>query len=79
MPENSVRRAKSILRDGELCYELPLENGVVYRTPEEIASCLYHTVYGMHVVLTCYFISNAGYSRFMLLINYIILIFRLKI
>lgn len=43
---NSVRKATISLRDGELCYELPLETGVEYKTPADIASCIYSSLYG---------------------------------
>lgn len=43
---NSVRKATMLLREGELCYELPLETGVEYKTPADIASCIYSSLYG---------------------------------
>lgn len=43
---NSVRKATMIVRDDILCYELPLETGTEYKTPTDIASCIYSSLYG---------------------------------
>lgn len=46
-PSNGERKVQTIMRDdGELCYNLPMENGEEQRTPTEIATCIYHSLYG---------------------------------
>lgn len=43
---NGERKVTTILRDGEVCYVFPLENRDEYMTPTEIATCIYHSLYG---------------------------------
>lgn len=43
---NGERKVATILRDEELNYVLPMEGGEEYITPAEVASCIYHCLYG---------------------------------
>ncbi|XP_054279907.1 heat shock 70 kDa protein 14-like [Macrosteles quadrilineatus] len=43
--ENGHRRVATVLREDELCYELPLEDRTEYMTPTDIARSIFRTLY----------------------------------
>uniref|UniRef100_A0A1B6LMJ5 Heat shock 70 kDa protein 14 n=1 Tax=Graphocephala atropunctata TaxID=36148 RepID=A0A1B6LMJ5_9HEMI len=44
-PSNGKRKVATEMRDGEVCYSIPLDGRTDYVTPTEIATCIYHSLF----------------------------------